>query len=147
MVRSVRHVLNQFVKAKNRTWLFLSTIAIASFPILATAQDSVVVFNEIHYHPENGNSALEYVELYNQLAVEIDISNWRIDGDIDFDFPEGTIIPSHGYLVIAKDPSAWAAATGSSDILGPFNRSLSNSGDTITLYNNCLLYTSDAADE
>ena len=136
MVRSVRHVLNQFVKAKNRTWLFLSTIAIASFPILATAQDSVVVFNEIHYHPENGNSALEYVELYNQLAVEIDISNWRIDGDIDFDFPEGTIIPSHGYLVIAKDPSAWAAATGSSDILGPFNRSLSNSGDTITLYNN-----------
>ena len=42
-----------------------------------TTRDSVVVFNEIHYHPAGDNSALEYVELYNQLAVDVDLSNWR----------------------------------------------------------------------
>ena len=31
--------------------------------------DSVVVFNEIHYHPEN--TLLEYVELHNELSVNI----------------------------------------------------------------------------
>ena len=46
-------------------------------PSLAMAADSVVVFNEVHYHPENDDSSLEYIELYNQLAIEVDLSNWR----------------------------------------------------------------------
>ncbi|BDS05448.1 hypothetical protein NT6N_04880 [Oceaniferula spumae] len=104
--------------------------------MMASAQDSVVVFNEVHYHPENDDSSLEYIELYNQLAIEVDISNWRMDGDIDFDFPEGTVIPARGYLLIAKDPAALATATGYSGALGPYNRNLSNSGDPVYLYNN-----------
>jgi len=106
---------------------------------LANAQDSVVVFNEVHYHPEGDESSIEYLEIYNQLALDVDISNWRIDGDIDYDFPEGTIIGGHQYLVIAKDPSALATATGYSGALGPFNRNLSNSGDPIYLYSSTIV--------
>ena len=116
--------------------ILLAFAILAGIPSLAVARDSVVVFNEAHYYPANDDTSLEYIELHNQLAVEVDISNWRIDGDIDFDFPEGTLIDGGGYLVIAKNPAALSAATGYSGALGPYNRDLSNSGDPIYLYNN-----------
>jgi hypothetical protein len=82
-------------------------------PCTASARDSVVVFNEVHYHPEDDEFQLEYVELYNQMAVDIDMSNWRIDGDIDSDFPEGTVIGAGEYLVIAKSPPRLRRGPGS----------------------------------
>jgi len=107
---------------------------------ILNAQDSVIVFNEVHYHPVNDNSSLEFIELYNQLAVDTDLSNWRLDGDVEFNFPEGTTIPARGYLVIAKDPAALQAATGYSGALGPFEGLLSNSGNSLRLYNNNLSF-------
>ncbi|MFT6861496.1 MAG: hypothetical protein ACJAVK_000048 [Akkermansiaceae bacterium] len=111
----------------------------ASFPVVTvgrpvsgstnTTRDSVVVFNEIHYHPADDNDALEYIELYNQLAVDVDLSNWRIDG-VAFDFPEGTVIDARSYLIIAKNPTNYPGA------LGPFAGTLSNSGETLRLFNN-----------
>ncbi|MDF1862270.1 MAG: lamin tail domain-containing protein, partial [Verrucomicrobiales bacterium] len=124
--------------------LLLLAAMFACLPWVAGARDSVVVFNEVHYHPQNDDSSLEYVELYNQLAIELDISNWRLDGEIEFDFPEGTIIPGRGYLVVAKNPSALSAATGYANALGPFTKSLSNSGKAIYLYNNNLSFRSQA---
>ncbi|MFT5109060.1 MAG: hypothetical protein ACI9UA_004706, partial [Pseudoalteromonas tetraodonis] len=94
-----------------------------------TTRDSVVVFNEIHYHPAGDNDAFEYIEIYNQLAVDVDLSNWRIGG-VDFDFPEGTVIDGRSYLVIAKNPANYPGA------LGPYAGSLSNSGETLRLFNN-----------
>jgi hypothetical protein len=110
-------------------------IALA-IPLAAVARDSVVVFNEVHYQPAGDDSTLEYVEVYNQLAANVDLSNWRLDGDIRFNFPEGTVLNGGRYLVLAKDPAALQAATGFSNALGPYDGFLSNSGDTIRLYNN-----------
>lgn len=101
---------------------------------LFAAGDSVVVINEIHYHPEN--TLLEYVELHNELSVNVDLSGWRFDGGITFAFPEGTVIPARGYRVVARDPSALAAATGANGLLGPFLGSLANEGETLRLWNN-----------
>lgn len=118
----------------------------ASFPMFAPApalygsvpmpkRDAVVVFNEIHYHPAGDTSGLEFVELHNQLVADVDMSNWRLRGDADYDFPEGTILPGRGYLVVAKDPALLALETGHS-ALGPFSGTLSNSGGRLRLYNN-----------
>ena len=41
--------------------------------------DSTVVFNEIMYHPAEDES-LEFIELHNQMAVDMDISAWQITG-------------------------------------------------------------------
>ena len=101
-------------------------------PVLGSTnatRDSVVVFNEIHYHPADDNDGLEYIELYNQMAVNIDLSNWRIGG-VDFDFPEGTVIDARSYLTIAKVPANYPGA------LGPYAGTLSNSGETLRLFNN-----------
>ena len=46
--------------------------------------DSVVVFNEIMYHPAGNESQMEWIELHNQMAVDIDLSDWSIAGGIDF---------------------------------------------------------------
>lgn len=90
-----------------------------------SAVDSVVTFNEIHYNPSTQSGDDEWIELHNQMAINVDLSGWKIMEGVDFTFPEGTTIPGSGYLVIAKNPAAGE--------LGPFQKSLSNSGETLTL--------------
>ena len=99
-------------------------------------RDAVVVFSEINYSPAGGDSSLEYIELHNLFSIDIDLSNWRLRGDADFDFPEGTVLGGGEYLVIANDPAALAAATGYSSALGPLSGTLSNGGGRLRLYNN-----------
>ncbi|MDB4669818.1 lamin tail domain-containing protein, partial [bacterium] len=99
-------------------------------------RDAVVVFSEIHYHPAGDDYALEFVELHNLMAIDVDMSNWRLSGDVDFDFPEGTVLSPGDYLVVASNPAALQAETGYSSALGPFTGSLSNSGGHLLLFNN-----------
>ncbi|HXJ59861.1 MAG TPA: lamin tail domain-containing protein [Verrucomicrobiae bacterium] len=103
---------------------------------LAALADSPVVFNEIMYHPLTNESQLEWVELQNQMAVDMDISHWRLDGGISFTFPDGTVIGAGEYLVIAASPSALSMATGFRNALGPFSGRLSNAGEQLRLRNN-----------
>src|SRR6185295_6205320 len=97
--------------------------------------DTVVVFNEIMYHPRTNEAALEWVELHNQLAVDVELTGWKIRGGIEYDFPSGTIITGGSYIVVALSPSALAAQSGISNAIGPFTGRLSNGGDTLELRN------------
>ncbi len=99
--------------------------------------DSTVVFSEIMYHAlDDAEGQLEWIELHNQLAVDMDISQWRIDGAVEFEFPAGTIVEGRDYLVVASDPSFLEASTGYDDAIGPFLGRLSNAGEELRLYNN-----------
>jgi hypothetical protein len=108
------------------------------FVLLAAAPtsraDSVVVFNEIMYHPGNAAGG-EWLELHNQMAVDVDLSGWSLAKGVGYAFPEGTVIPGGGYQVVALSPTELSAATGLTNILGPYTGKLSNSGDKIELYN------------
>jgi hypothetical protein len=97
--------------------------------------DSVVVFNEIMYHPGANTAGNEWLELHNQMSVDVDMSGWSIASGVAFAFPEGTVIPGGGYLVVALSPPELAAATGLTNILGPYTGHLSNSGEKLELYN------------
>ena len=98
--------------------------------------DSTLVFNEIMYHTDSDNSQLEWVELYNQMSINIDLTGWQIDGGISYEFPHGTIVPPDDYLVVAANPQELENQTGFSDSLGPFTGQLSNSGEELRLLNN-----------
>ena len=98
------------------------------------AGDSVVVFNEVMYQPAGGD-LVEWLELHNQMAVDVELSNWRLDG-ADFTFPTNTIIPGGGYLVVATDPGALQARTGLANVFGPINGRLDNSGEELDLSRN-----------
>ena len=109
----------------------------AAFACPATAGvDSVVTFNEIHYHPADAQTSGEWIELKNQNSVDVDLSGWRIDGGVDFDFPAGTVIRAGQFLVVAANPAALTAASGVTGVLGPLRNAINNTGERITLKNN-----------
>lgn len=98
--------------------------------------DAVVVFNEIMYHPATNEAAMEWVELRNQLAVDVDISGWSIAGGIQYTFPSNTVVKGGGHLVVALSPPALISASGATNVVGPFAGRLGNGGDLLQLFNN-----------
>jgi len=55
-----------------------------------------VVFNEL-----GGHGTLEWLELYNPLVVDVDLSDWRIQGRVSHRFAPGTFILARSYLVVS----------------------------------------------
>ena len=97
--------------------------------------DSTTVINEIMYHPADDTGS-EWIELYNQMAVDMDLSGWSLSDAVSFQFPRETILAGGDYLVVAADPSAFQDATGFEGALGPWTGRLSNSGENIELRDN-----------
>ena len=121
-------------------WIHLRTIG--TFLLILTwanAQDSVVVFNEIHFLTTDDES--EWIELHNQMAVDVDLSGWRLRGGVDYDFLEGTIIGGGEYLVIAADPDKVRNLGPFATALGPFEGRLNNAGETLRLEDRSTLGT------
>ena len=98
--------------------------------------DSTAVFNEIMYHSDGNDDQLEWIELYNQLSMNLDLTGWRIDGGVRYQFDTGTILSPHGFLLVAADPQHLENETGLSGTLGPFTGRLSNAGEELRLINN-----------
>ena len=99
--------------------------------------DSTVVFNEIMYNPAGENDAsTEWIELFNQLNVDMDISEWVLTGAVDYTFPDGTVVPGRGHLAVAADPQALEDAGNVKGAHGPWTGQLSNAGEELRLYNN-----------
>jgi len=111
---------------------FLLTVCLAG-PLRA---DSVVVFNEIMYHPATNEPGMEWLELRNEMAVDVDLSGWSISGGIQYTFASNTIVRGGGYVVVAIAPSTLMTRIGSTNVLGPFTGRLGNNGDTLRLRNN-----------
>ncbi|MDB4544851.1 lamin tail domain-containing protein, partial [Akkermansiaceae bacterium] len=109
----------------NRIFLILVLSALS-----LRAVDSVVTFNELNYHPAGGS---EWVELHNQMSVDVDLSGWRISSGVDFVFPEGTVISGRGWIVVASDPAD--PALSGALVVGPYTGLLSNGGEMLNLRN------------
>ncbi len=72
-----------------------------------------VVINEIHYHqhpvypnPSAGiafaENPLEWIELHNRSASEVDLSGWSLGDAVTYSFPDGTKIAAGGFLVVSQ---------------------------------------------
>ena len=112
----------------------LALISTLSGAALLSAADSVIIFNEVHYHPPNEDNDTEWVELHSLMGVNVDISNWELQGGINYRFAEGTVVPGKGYLLVAANPSHPSLAGRGA--VGPFTGRLANNGETIRLVNN-----------
>ena len=97
--------------------------------------DSTVVFHELMYNPVGSDETREWIELHNQMAVDMDLSGWTLQGGVSFRFPEGTTVPGGGYVLVAKDPAAMAPQAGAAAVFGPFAGQLNNAGDQLRLLN------------
>lgn len=120
---------------RSLTRIRLLVALVLGMPGLSALADSYVVFNELHYHPASNEASQEWVELYNQNSVDVDLSGWRLAGGVDFIFPGGTTLKAGGYLVVAASPSN-LAVLGIPGVLGPFDGRLSNQGERLELRDN-----------
>jgi len=116
----------------------LAAMALAALLSLAmgpAADASIVVINEIMYHPSDSQGDIEYLELYNDTPLAIDLGGWYFSAGIKYTFPDGTWIPSHGYIVLASSPTLVQAAYPSATVMGPYSGRLSNAGERVELRN------------
>src|SRR5262249_36520189 len=93
-----------------------------------------VVINEIMCNPSIDGA--QYVELHNNSSgTTFDLSGWQFNG-LAYTFPAGSIIPANGYLVLAANRAAFAAAYGASTpLFDTFGGVLQADGETLTLIN------------
>jgi hypothetical protein len=113
---------------------FLAALLLLAAP--AAASDYQVILNEIHYHPADPEAAkLEFVELHNLSAADVDLGGWQFTEGIDFTFPAGTVIRAGEYLVVSPDPQRAREIYGLSAAAGPYSGQLDNGGEVVALVN------------
>ena len=103
-------------------------------PDIRLLQQNLVI-SEIMYNPD-GDDATEFLELFNQGAVALDLTNVRFTKGIDFDFTSGTILAAGAYILVVKNQAAFEAKYGTEFAIanGQYDDdSLSNGGETLKL--------------
>lgn len=88
-----------------------------------------ITFNEIFYAAPS-DEAPEWIELHNPMAIDMDLSDWSLEGGVTYSFGAGTVLPAGAFLVVAADPTELAGS------FGPYDGKLSNGGERIDLRNN-----------
>ena len=94
-----------------------------------------IVFSEVLYDSEvSGDTAGEWIELYNPSLTAVDIGGWTISDNYDtYTIPSGTSITAGGYAVLAADASEFYAQYGCQPDVSGLTLRLSNDGDYLTL--------------
>ena len=107
----------------------VTAVDFSNEPLAACTRKTPLVITELMYRPGGTNTNnLEFVEIYNSNPIFENLTGHRLSGVIDYPFPEGTILPGGGTLVIAKNPAAVQAYYGITGVLGPYTNSLPTSG-------------------
>ncbi|MHB9006465.1 MAG: lamin tail domain-containing protein [Limisphaerales bacterium] len=100
-----------------------------------------LLITEIHYHPPDSSSE-EFIELYNASTELLDLSGVSLADAVRFTFPGGVQLDPGAWVVVAKDPEAFAARYQSVSspvyfagltMVGPWTGSLDNAEETLAL--------------
>ncbi len=99
--------------------------------------DSLVI-NEINYHSADDFNPGDWVEIFNPMPTEMDITNWEFKDEDDehiFTFPENTVIEPYGFLVLCFDTVAFKANFPDvNNFIGEMNFGFSGGGELLRLY-------------
>lgn len=100
--------------------------------------DSLVI-NEINYNSSSSFDPEDWLEFFNPHPYELDIAGWEFRDEDDehvFEFPQGTVLPAEGYLVLCRDTTAFKSKFPETDnFTGNMNFGLSGSGELIRVFN------------
>lgn len=99
-----------------------------------------IVINEINYKSAGDFDTKDWVELYNNEAVAVDISNWVFKDEDDlheFFIPNGTIINPNTYLVLTQELAEFQTFFPSvSPVLGDLGFGFSGNSELLRLFDN-----------
>lgn len=146
MSRKLRE--GSIMRGNRRT--FLAGCAALFLAFLPISGQSQVVINELMYHPEDGwhtnasgawvnfTNETEYVEIYNAGTNAVDLSTYRLDNGVSFDFPPGAMLATGSYLIVCQNISAFKnvytnVQWTTTNCLGNYKGTLNNGGERVTL--------------
>lgn len=149
----VERVIRDYLGPR-RSFLFNTGVGRPLFrtvPLPAGPQSNspgMITIDSLDFLPSSGTQAQEYVILRNTTTGAVDISGWRVDGEIEHVFKGGTVIPAgngtpgsfyQGLLHLAKDAYAFrsrpSGPTGGQRrfVQGNYVGQLSARGGTLSL--------------
>jgi hypothetical protein len=112
-------------------------LATLFFAVSAPLAGAGVLISEIMFRPPGVPEPVEkeWLELHNPDFVAADVSGWRLTNGVTYTMPNGVVIPAGGYLVVAADPVAFAAAYPGfgGAVVGGWVGRLANSGEDLRL--------------
>ena len=97
-----------------------------------------ITISEINYFSHPSRNSGDWIELHNFDTASINIGKWSFvdskPGDTAFIFPQGTMIPAGGYLVVYQNLKNFNSEyPGVKNRIGPFSFKLSKKSDTLIL--------------
>jgi hypothetical protein len=100
-------------------------------PLGPSSRRTQYAFSEIMYAPAPRSDGLNtaFVEIYNSNPWWDNIGGFQLSGLIQFTFPSNTIVPGGGFIVVAAAPSDLRAASGITNVVGPYSGSLGTGGE------------------
>lgn len=97
------------------------------------AVGTVVVLNELHYHPADPNGDAEFMELHNAGTESVELDGWVLSDGVEYVFPTGSTLPAGGYFVLALNPAVLQQVTGHSGAVQWTSGRLDNGGERVAL--------------
>ncbi|MDG2385534.1 MAG: Ig-like domain-containing protein [Pirellulaceae bacterium] len=111
---------------------------------------SDIYLGEVHYHPAETDSPniprdeLEFVEVVNNSGSPADISHWRLNNAVDFQFPENSVLANGQRITLVRfDPQVETAKRDAfrdihgmnpnAVLIGPYSGVLDNGGERLEL--------------
>ncbi|MEC8941344.1 MAG: lamin tail domain-containing protein, partial [Verrucomicrobiota bacterium] len=72
-----------------------------------------LVIAEIHYNPDGADEGLEFITICNAGEMAENLANWKLRGEVDFDFSAATSLGAGAFLVLVDfDPTDAVALSG-----------------------------------
>lgn len=111
------------------------------------ASSENLVISEIMFHPAAPSDAesaaghdndddFEYIELHNPSEDRVDLTETRLRGDADFNFPDGTVLEPGATAVLVSNEEAFVRRHGTrAAVLGDYANRLDNNAGIIRLRN------------
>lgn len=105
-------------------WFAFAQVSFKREPLGPSTRKTGLVISEIMYNSRvitTTNESLEFIELHNSNPWAENISGYAITGSVSYVFAPDTILPSGGFLVVARQPEYVTNHYGITNVLGPWN--------------------------
>lgn len=123
------------VRSRVRSGTDWSALNTATFLLLQTYTNLVIT--EIHYHPadhpDRDADDFEFLELKNLNATAIDLGGVSFTNGVRYTFPLGRKLGPGEFIVLARNPEAFALRYPGVIVDGAYEGGLANGGERLTL--------------
>ncbi len=84
-----------------------------------------IVINEIMFRPAENQQSGDWIEIYNNGNIDVDLSNWQLKDDNNSNFyiiPEGTILRKNDFMILSDKPLRFREYYGlTRNVIGGFD--------------------------